>query len=136
MVAPLDVPFAQGVHDDVWPRTSVVDIPKYMQAVDGKALYDVADGNDEVIGTAGGDDGVCNGADVGRFVHVVGAFVEQFLDDIGEFLRQGLAHFGAGVFAGHVSAYTHELVDGDVIPVFDVLLLGLDQFQFLLRIID
>ena len=50
MIAPLDVPAVVAAHlveDDMRTRTTVVDIAQDMQLVDGKALDDIGDGNDE-----------------------------------------------------------------------------------------
>ena len=99
-------------------------------------MYDVGDGDDEVVGPSCGDDCLHDAVHVGRLVDVVGALVEQFLNDVGEVFGQRLAHFGACVLARHVAAHGHELVYGDVIPVVDVFLGLLHEFQFLLRVVD
>ena len=55
VIAPLYVPgvvLPQGVHDDMCAGSSVVDVAKDVQLVDGQALYDVAEGHDEVVGTS------------------------------------------------------------------------------------
>jgi len=62
--------------------------------------------------------------------------VEQFLDDVGELLRQGLAHFRARVFGRNVPADAYQLVQCDQIPVVQVFFALPDQFQFLFRIVD
>ena len=67
MIAPLDVPrviLSQRVHDLMGTRSSVVDIAQDMQLVDGQALDNVADGDDEVIGATCGDDGINDDIDV------------------------------------------------------------------------
>ena len=62
--------------------------------------------------------------------------MEQLLDDVGKLFWQRLAHLRAGVLAAHVAADGDEAVDGDVVPVVDVFLGCLDEFQLLFRIID
>ena len=62
--------------------------------------------------------------------------MEQFLDDIREILGQRLTYFRTGVFRGDIAAHTHQLMDGDAVPVVEISLLSLDQFEFLFRIID
>ena len=139
VVAPLYVPrvvLPQRVEYDVCAGAAVVDVAEYVQLVDGQTLYDVADGHYEVVGTAGGDDGVHDDGHVGCLVLVVGAFVQQLLYDVRELGWQRLAHLRAGVFRRHVAAYAHQLVDGDVVPVVDVLFLGLDELQFLFGVVD
>ncbi len=139
VVAPLDVEVmvvAKRVHDDVGARPAVVDVADDVQQVDRQALDQVAHGDDEVIGPAGRNDRVDDLVHIGGLVRLVARFVEQFLDDVGELLRQGLAHFRARVFGRDVPADAHQLVQCDQIPVVQVFFALPDQFQFLFRIVD
>ena len=139
VIAPLDVPrvvLAQGVHDDVGTRATIVDVAQYVQLVDGQALDDVTDGADEIISTTRRYDGVDNHADVGSLVVVAQTLVQQLFDDIGKIVRQRLAHLRTGVLAADIATHLYQLVDGDAIPIVDILLLGLDELQLLLRIVD
>ena len=139
MVAPLYVPgvvLEERVHDDMGPRSAVVDVAQDMELVDGQPVDDVADGNDEVVGPSGRDDCIDDDGDVGSLVVVVGPLVKQFLDDVAEVIGQRLAHLGAGVFRRDVATDLDELVNGDVIPVVHILLHGLHQFEFLLGVVD
>ena len=139
VVAPLYVPrvvTAQCVHDDMGSGTSVVDISEYMELVYHQALYDVTDGNDEVIGRTCGDDGVNDGIDIFAFVLVVGAFMQEFLNDVREVFRKVFPNFRPCVFAGYVAANQHKMVNGHVIPVVDVVFVRLDQFELLFWIVD
>ena len=77
---------AQGVENDMCTRSAIVDISKNVQLVDGQPLDDVANGDNEVVGTACGDNGIDDDIDVSGFVDVIGAFVKQFLNDITEIL--------------------------------------------------
>ena len=118
------------------PGPSVEDVAEDVKLVDGQPLDDVADGYDEVVGTAGVDNGVDDALYVGCLVDVLATLVEQFLDDVGEVGRQGLAHLRVGVFAGDVAANAHEPVDHDVVPFAEVALLDLDELELLLGIVD
>ena len=82
----------QGIENDVGSCTTVVDVTQDMQTVDGQALYDCSNGTDEVVSTASRDNGIDDDIHIGSLVMVVGAFMEQFLNDIGKLLRQRLAH--------------------------------------------
>ena len=88
----------ERVHDDVCPGSAVEDVSEDVQLVDGEALNDVAESDDEVVGALSGDDGVDDTVDVCRLVHVVGAFVQQFLYDVRELFGERLSHLGACVF--------------------------------------
>ena len=46
-----------------------------MQLVDGQPLYDVADGDDEIVGTSRGDNRLDNHVDIGSLVGIVGSFM-------------------------------------------------------------
>ena len=85
VVAPLDIPrviLSEGIHDDVCPRASVVDVAQDMQLVDGKALDDVADSDDEVVSPACRYDGIDDDVHIGRLVMIGKTFVKQLFDDI------------------------------------------------------
>ena len=96
MVTPLDIEVmvvAKCVHDDVGTRSTVVDVTDDVQQIDCQALDQVTHGDDEVVCAAGRDDRVDDLVYISRFVRLVARLVKQFLDDIGELLRQGLTHF-------------------------------------------
>ena len=85
MIAPLNVPrviLSEGVHDFMGTWTTIVDITKNMQLVDGQTLNHITDSADEVVCTTCGNDGVHDDSHIGSLVDIVGAFVKQFLDDI------------------------------------------------------
>ena len=107
-----------------------------MQLVDGQPLYDVADGDDEIVGTSCGDNRLDNHVDIGSLVGIVGSLMQEFLDDVAEILGERFPYLRARVLARYVAADTHQLVDGDMIPVVDVFLLGFDNLQFLFGIVD
>ena len=102
MIAPLDVPrviLTQGVEDDMGTRATIEDITQDMQLVDGQTLDDITDGNDEIVGSPRRDDGIDDDGYIGSLVLVVSTFVQQFLDDIREFLGQVLTNLRTCVFA-------------------------------------
>jgi hypothetical protein len=53
-----------------------------VQLVDRQALYHVADGNDEIVGTTSRYDCVDDDVDIVSFVGIVCALVQQFLYDV------------------------------------------------------
>ena len=123
VVTPLEVPTVIALHrveDDMCAWTTVVDVAEDMEGVDGETLDHIGDGNDEIVGSAGRDDGIYDDIHVGSLVVVVGTLMQQLLDDVREVGRERLANFRASVFARYVSAYGYELVERDVIPVVDV----------------
>ena len=139
VVAPLYIDVVIGaelVHDDFGAGTAVEDVAHDMQGVDDQPLYEVADGTDAGIGPAGGDDGGDDAVDISLLVGVYLRLVQQLLQDVREFGRQGFAHFGAGVLRGDVLAHAYELVHRDAVPVGHVFFLLLDEFKFLLGIVN
>ncbi len=101
---------AEGIHNNMGTRTAVVDIADHMQDVDRQALDQVAHGDDEVIGPAGRDDRVDDLVHISRLIRFDRRLMQQLLDDIGELLRQGLAHLRTGIFGRYIAAYPHQLV--------------------------
>ena len=139
VVAPLDVDVvevAERVHDKMRARTAVVDVAEDVQAVDGQALDEIAEGDDEVVGAARSNNGADDDVEVGLLVVVVGTFVQQLLYNIGVLLGQTLTHLRAGVFRRDAAADGDELVERCLVIVVEGALVLLDQFQFLLRIIN
>ena len=103
VVSPYDVEVivvAQRFHDEMRSRSSVEDVAQQVQAVYGKFLNQLAYLDDEFIGTLRVDNRLHNHVVVLMLLLAVCtiAFVQQFLDDIAEFLRQFLADFRAGIF--------------------------------------
>ena len=78
--------------------TTVEYVAQDMQRIDGKPLYQVAHGNDKVVGTVRINDCTDNYIDVCLLVRLHTAFVKQFLYDIGELFRQCLANLGDDTF--------------------------------------
>ena len=107
-----------------------------MQLVNGQSLYDVAQSHNEIVGSACRDDGVYNNGHVGSLVLVIGTFVQQFFDDVGKLLWQRFANLATGVFRRHIATHLYQLVNGDVIPIVNVLFYGLHKFKLLLGVID
>ena len=139
VVAPLDVDVvevAERVHDKVCARTAVVDIAEDVQAVDGQALDEIAEGYDEMVSAARTNDGADDDVEVGLLVVVVGTFVQQLFYNIGILLGQTLTHLRAGVFRRHTAADGDELVERRLVVVVKGALVLLDEFQFLLGIIN
>ena len=139
VVAPLEVHImvlAEQVHNLVRPWTAVVDVADDVQRVDRQPLDNVGHGDDEVVGRAGGDDGIEDSVDILVLVVVCQGLMYEFLDDVGKFRRQGLPHLRAGVLRGRGHQHPHEVHDSDPVPLGHILLLGLDQLELALGIID
>ena len=79
---------AQRVYDDMGTRSTVVDVAEDVELVDGQALDNVGYRNDKIIGTACGDDSIDDSIDIGCLIAILGALVQQLLNDVAEFRRQ------------------------------------------------
>ena len=91
MVAPRDIPVVivlEHVHDLVRTGTTVIDVTENMKLVDGEALDDICNSDDEGIGPSCIDDRVDDDVDVSSLVRILRTLMEQFLNDIGEVLGQ------------------------------------------------
>ena len=89
---------ADRIHDDMRTGSAVVDVADDVQRVNCQTLYQLAHGNDEIVGAAGVYDCGYNLVEVGVFIWIGLCFVQQFLDYVAEILRQGFVDFRAGVF--------------------------------------
>ena len=69
-------------------RSSVVDVAQDVELVDGEFVDDAGNGDDKLIGAPDVDDGVNDGTDLSRLVSVIGALVQQFLNDVAEVFRE------------------------------------------------
>ena len=139
VVAPLDVHAVvvqQGVHDNIRPWTAVEDIAHDVQMVHRQALDDAGHRLDEAGGLADADDGVDDVLVVIPLVGLLVVGVEQLVDDVGIVLGQSLSHLGAGVLGGHPAADFNEPVEGDLVPLVQILYLLLHQGQLFLGVID
>ena len=52
----------------------------------------MTDGNDEIIRTSSGNNGVNDAFHISSFIEIVSPFMKEFLDDISKIGRQCLAH--------------------------------------------
>ena len=139
VVAPLNVHAVvvqQGVHDDIRPGAPVKDVAHDVQVVHRQALDDAGHRLDEAGGLADADDGVDDVLVVIPLVGLLVVGVEQLVDDVGVVLGQSLSHLGAGVLGGHPAADFNEPVEGDLVPLVQILYLLLHQGQLFLGVID
>ena len=139
MVPPLHVHRvigAQGVHDDMGPRPSVINITHNMEMVYDQTLDQTTQSNDKLRGAADSDDGMDDFIVV-RFL-VVDLFLlrDQFLDHIGEILRQSLTYLGTGIFGRHPLNHLNQPVQRNGIPVLQVILFLFHDLQLFLRIVN
>ena len=139
VVAPLDVHIGvlhQGVQNDVRPGPPVEQVPHHVELVHHHALDDPAHRLDEVLGPVDVDDGVDDVLVVVLFIVNLVVGVEQLVNDVGVFRRQGLADLGTGVLGGGQAAHLDEPVEGDAVPFAHVVDLVPQLFQLLRRIVD
>lgn len=113
VVSPGDVEIlisGQSLHDQMRTGAAVVDVAEDVEEVDAETLDHVADGDYKLARLSAGYDGLHDA----RVIHLLalsrGGFVEKFLDDVGEFLRQGLAHLRARIFGADALEHAHEAV--------------------------
>ena len=118
------------------PRTTVEDISQDMERINGQALDQLTERRDEIVGSTGADNGIDDDTHISLPVRKHGVVVQQFLNDVGEFLWQGFAHFGTGIFRGYILAYGNQLVQCCQIPAVYIAFLCFDQMKLLLRIIN
>ncbi len=97
MVAPLDIQgvvLHEQIEDFIWVRSPVKYVPHNMQMVDGKAFDKLCKGNNEFLRCLDMDDGVYNLPMVFNLVVVlIHLHMQQFVNDIGKFLRHGFTDF-------------------------------------------
>ena len=73
-------------------RTSVENIAKNVQAVNGESLYKIAECCYKVLGASCAYDCLYNDTQIGLFVLYVVALVQKLLDYVGILLGEALAH--------------------------------------------
>ena len=132
VVAPLDVhaPVAhQAVHDDVRPGTTVEDIADDVQMVHGQGLDGGAHGLDHIGGLADGDDGVDEVLEIVFLGAVLVTDVDQLVQDLPVALGHLLPDMVAGVLDGDEAADLDQTVEGDAVPLVQVLLAVRHQLQ-------
>ena len=139
VIAPLDIDVMvrdERFHDGVGGRAAVVDVADDVQAGNGQTLNGLRERLDKVDSPPGAhrgvDDSVVVGFLVGR-VHVGG---DQLLKQVGELLRQLLAHAAAGVLARGAAHHGHQArdvgcVEGGLVSAF-----GQHELGLFARIID
>lgn len=142
VVAPLDVqPLVraeqQSVHDLRCPSAAVEDIAHQMYVVHREALDELGERRDEVFRRASFEDRVDDAFVVPHAVVVlVGMRVQELVDDIGVFMRDGLAHLGARVAARKTARHGDELVEHGLVPRGRIAVGIVHQGDFLVRIVD
>ena len=139
VVSPLDVKrmvARERVHDDVRVRPAVVDVADDVQMVDGEALDEQAQRLDERAHAVRADDGVDDGRVVGPLVHAVAILRHELLDEVGEVLRQRLAHARARVLLRRALAHGHEARQRLLVPGLGVVGLRELKLHLLARVVD
>ena len=139
MVAPLDVHAVvvqQGIHDDVRPGAPVKNVAHDVQVIHRHAFDQPTHRLDESGGLVRIDDGVDDILKVVPLVDLFPVGMEQFLDDVAVILGQGLADLGAGIFGRDQPAELHQLVEGDPVPLLQVVRIPADPLQLFPGIIN
>ena len=108
--------------------TTIIDITKDMKLVDDQTLDDLTDCNDEVVSASCRDNRLDDGTDIVGLILVVSMFMEQLLDDVREVIRQRFPNLRACIFARHITTHLNQSVNGDMIPVFNILFFFLYEF--------
>ena len=140
VVAPLQVDgvvLHEPVADLVRVGPAVEEVAHHVQVVDGEALHEACEGDDEVVRAARVDDRVDDAAVVAlAAVPLAGGGVEELVDDVGVLGRHGLAHLGAGVGVGEVARQPHEPHEGDRVPLVGGDALLAQAAQLAVRVVD
>ena len=138
MIPPLDIDivhFHQLVQDYIGSRSPVENIAYYMQLVDGKRLYQLAEGFDEPVRYPrikyGGNDLV-----VVVLLHHVVSHVQQLVENIHHVPGNTLAHPGARVFRRHCLADQYQPVDSQPAPLVGKSAADMQILQLLVGIVD
>ena len=139
MVPPLDIQgmvVHQLVHDDMRPRSPVIDISHNMKVIHDQALDQGGDRRNKPFRSAYPDDRHDDLIIVGFLIVDLRLLRDQLLDDIGKILRQGFAHLGAGILARRPLAHLDQTVQVDLVPVLHIILCLPYDPHLLPRIID
>ena len=132
VIAPLDVYIIAGheaVHYDVRPGAPVENVAHNVQLVHNQRLNDLADGPDHIGGLTDLDDGVDD-------VFVLVPAGAALLNEVNQLIQNLLivrvhigADLGSGVLGGHEPAQVNQTVDGQPVPLVQILLLIGNQRQ-------
>ena len=139
VIAPLEIDVVEaqkGIENDMRARTAVKQIAQNVDAVDRKALNEVAEGDDKVPRPLGGDDRRDDPVVVRLLVLDLLFLAQKFLDDIGVVARKLLPDARTGVLGGNAPVDAHKAIDRRLVPVVQILLRRLDLREFLLGIVD
>ena len=90
-----------------------------MERVNGQGMNEITDDDDELVGTAGLDDGIDDGVVIGLPLMLLQVrLMQQLAYDIGIVLRHESPHFGTAVFDGHRTGDIHYLMQPYAVPFF------------------
>ena len=95
-----------------------------MQHVNRQLLDEVAHGDDKFIDTVGRDDGLDDHIHIGLLVGVTAALMQQLLNNVGEVLRQSLVNLGTAILGRDMTTNPDQTVDGNEVPIIQILLVG------------
>ena len=141
VIAPLNIELVlvahQQVHDQVRVLAPVENIAQNVQAVHKQPLCQSTERHDEIIRALRVHDGLQDLGVITRAIVVLILLgVQQLVDDEGEFLRHGLADFGAGILGRRVAGQFDQPVQHLPVQKTRDLSALLHPLQFFHRIID
>ena len=139
MVSPLNIKrmvFHQPVHNKMRPRASVKNISQNVKMIHNQPLDQFSKGNDKVFCSADLYDGIDNGIIISFLVKNLRLLCDQFLYHIGIIRRKSLSHLGSGIFGCSCLTHLDQTIQGDLVPVFHILLCFFHQADFFSWIID
>ena len=139
MISPLDIKrvvFHQPVHNKMRSRTSVKNISQNVKMIHNQTLDQLCQSNDKVFCSANLYDGIDNGIIVSLLVKYLRLLCDQFLYHIGIIRRKSLSHLGSGIFGCSCLTHLDQTIQGDLVPVFHILLCFFHQADFFSWIID
>ena len=122
MIAPLNVHrviVTQRIHNHMRSRPSVENISHDMQMIYDKLLNQVAQRYDKLLCPADPNDRMYDLVIVCLLILNLCIFRDQILYDIGEILRQRLAHLRPRIFGGNAFRDLYQSVQGDLIPILN-----------------
>ena len=139
MVSPLNIHGMMGhqlIHNQMRPRSPIVNISQNMQMIHNQPLNQAAESNDTLLHPAYPDNGLNNGIVIGFLIRHIDLFRNQLFNHIGKFRRQSLSHLGPGIFAGRLLADFDQAVHGNPVPVLPIGNLLQNLIHFLSGIIN
>ena len=139
VIAPLDVyrmVRQQLIHHHVGSGAAVKDVAHNVQMIHSQPLDGLTDAFNDAGGLPRLNDGIDDVLIIIPLIRVIGADLQQLIDDSVIALGQRLANLGSGILGSNPAAKLNQPMKRDAIPLIQILLLLGHQRQLLLRVID